>query len=190
VVRRLNGVDTAITPAYQGEIQILPESIEVPLAGGGTETITGSPTPFQYYNGLGSPAGWVNIAGTDAVPQPAFKVALSKIYGGTGDARRAASVVAQLTYPDAKVNLLRVLPEAPEQDHFWLVDDQVGNATIHGVGLAGAAVDAFWVVFENVDTAPVQPSEFQLSLAKATDQFGSSAIMTDWSLVLNKGAIE
>jgi hypothetical protein len=96
---------------------------------------------------------------------------------------------AQLTYPDARVNILRIVPIAPDRDHYWITD-AAGTATIRGVGLTANPIAPFMVVFENTAGEPVLPSEFQLSLVKATDQFGSTAIMTDWSMVLQAADIE
>jgi hypothetical protein len=187
LVNRLDGVDTPVVPSYEGQIKILPESIEVALAGGGTETITGAPTPLQFF----SSDGWAPIDPSWPIPMPSFEVKLNKVRGanGSGDGRRASAMEAQLTYPDPRVNILRVVPLAPDKDHYWITDT-AGTATIRGVGLTASPISPFMVVFENTAGEPVLASEFQLSLVKATDQFGSTAIMNDWSMVLQAADIE
>jgi hypothetical protein len=184
LVNRLDGVDTPVVPAYEGQIKILPESIEVALAGGGTETISGAPTPLEFYND-----GWQPIDPTWPIPMPSFEVKLNKVRGTGGDGRRASSIVAQISFPDPRANVLRVLPVAPDRDHYW-ISNAGGTTTIQGVGLTAQPLAPFLVVFENTAGEPLLLSEFQLSIVKATDQFGSTAIMNDWSLVLQAADIE
>lgn len=183
-------VDTPVTPAYQGSLTILPNSIDVDT-GSGIETVVGSPTPTEYYGTkpLGGPVGWWQAAPFFAIPDPGFR--LTVVRGQTdGSGREIASAVIEVSYPDAVISIGRVAAESPAADAVWASDDGEGTLTIHAAHRNGGDLGVVWVGFTLEGATPLDIAQVSTTLVKATDQFGDDAIQTEQLLSVDQSDIQ
>lgn len=156
---------------YPGLIKILPNEIEVDLAGGGTEIVTGAETPFEArFGSFWTPANdYVPLV----VPDPQVRITLTQ-----------AVWAAELTiaYPDDVIDVKDVL-EPPglrttRLASVWFDElppnGSVGTVVARIVG-GGAALSAVSLVFTLDDGAEeiLDPGDIDVTIDKAFDYSGS-----------------
>lgn len=157
-------------PGYAGPIQILPNQITVPLSGGGSESITGAPTPFQAY--LGS---WLDVRANVpwVVPDPELRLQLSTA---------VFALEMTVVYPASVITVQDVLePPVIATDHLATVWSSESNpsqpGTLHVKAVAGAqGFSTVSLVFTLKDGASqiLDPDATTVTVTKAYDQNGDA----------------
>jgi hypothetical protein len=165
-------------PDYNGQITILPNEIVVPLPGGGNETVTGMPTPFQAWVCTGN-CSFVDI-GPDfqiVVPDPELRIQLSQ---------DVWAVELEITYPESVISIASAF-ETPwvrsaQLARTWIQPGAPGTVFVSAV----AGSDKFRrisVAFTLVDgaSAILDPNSVGVVILKASDQNGQAVSPTVFS---------
>lgn len=171
----------AAGPSYPGQITIIDEDVTISLPGGGTQVVSGEPTPFEYW-GCSPSCSWKPAlqAWLDgAIPAPTIQIALDQ-----------AVSAAELTllYPDGRIDLLHALEGRGSQVQRAAVnmnDDGVGTASLSVIG-TGAPFQYVNVLFalDTGQTIPLVASDVAVSVDRAWDADGVQVQASVSSVVL------
>jgi hypothetical protein len=165
-------------PSYAGQIAILPASLQVPVSGGGTQTVTGQPTAFERYLCLFGNCNWgdVSLDVPIVVPNPELQIGLTPA---------PWSIELAITYPAGVINVLEAYQTAwfttplNSRGLVWLDDSGTGTLHVSGVATNGTyALDRLSLAFELDGTAILDPSNVSVSIVKATDANGANVATT------------
>jgi hypothetical protein len=155
---------------YNGQIQILPNQLTVPLPGGGSSTITGSPTPFEAYFGA-----WADITTQiqKVAPDPELRLSLNQgVWALEMTVSYAPSVMSVLDViepPTSAMNHLATVwyGEAnPQSPGTLLVKAVAGSGAFSELSLVFSLV--------NGSTAILDPNAPTVTITKAYDQNGAA----------------
>lgn len=165
--------ETLETPLdYEGELSVLPPSIEV-TGPSGTETIAGAPTPFEAWTcPLGGDCSWTEIDPStlrSVVPDPAVRLNLDTAVW---------AVQLDVSYPPGVVDVLDVyetpLQRVNRRATTWFEDDGSGAVALSAAA-TGGSFETLSVAFalDDPDAAILDPAEVSVSVVRAWDEDGN-----------------
>lgn len=161
-------------PDYNGQISILPNQIEVPLAGGGSETVTGAPTPFEawFCPPFGpDPCDWQAVSAVpDATPDPELRITLSQ---------DVWAVELEVTYPAGVIDVVDAF-EAPRTKavhlaRVWMTTVDADTVVVSAV--AGAEKFRRVSIAFTLDDGAAEildPNDVAVTVLEASNQNGQS----------------
>ena len=171
--RRLeNGVPVEYpTSGYPGEIRILPDQLTVPLAGGGTETISGAETPFEYIVCDPTCRG-VDITATvaQAIPRPEVRITFNQ---------GVQAIELTVTYPPGVIDVVDVFEPPSSRSNglamVWRSDNPTTGVLKVGAVRGTAAFTSLSIAFalDNGAAQILDPAAVSVAIDKAFDLNGN-----------------
>lgn len=157
---------------YEGELSVLPESIDVSTPNG-METITASSTPFESWQcNLNGNCSFDSVTDQNlqsGIPDPAIRVKLDS-------AVWAAKL--EVTYPSGVIDVEdvyeTVLDQINRRATTWFQDDEAGTLVLNAAA-TDHAFDNVSVVFklDDPNNAILDPANVSVSVVRAWDQDGN-----------------
>lgn len=173
--RRIEGVVPVESPgpSYAGQLTILPSSLTIPLPGGGTQVVTGAPTPLEFYGCGQFGCSWTDVSAAvpQGVPRPELRLTLSAA---------VSAVELTVTYPASVIDVVDVLePPYMMSNHLaavWRSDTVNGSqGTLRLGAVSGTAqIQRLSVIFvlDNGAAAILDPNAVGITVDRAWNASG------------------